>query len=128
MTIGAKTGVCCVSFRWLFPFIGNGCFAPVISNHASSSLQLTTLLLLTKHFHIFGPSLLGAAVGATPVIWQASNNHDRIAEDVAPLRLEIQHVQAIALGSAYVAMKCFSGEKQMNKWMKDLEKCVTSGG
>lgn len=112
-----------------FSFYWEWVFAPVISNHASSSLHLTTLLLLTKNFHIFGPSLLGAAVGATPVIWQASKNHDRIAEDIAPLRLEIQHVQAIALRSTYVAMKCLSGEKKMmNKWMKDLEKCVTSGG
>ena len=52
-----------------------------------------------------------------------------LQKGIADLQTDFQHTQAIALGSAYVTMKCLSGEKQaMNKWMKDIEKCVMSGG
>lgn len=79
----------------------------------------------TELGHIYGSSLLAAAVGATPVIWQASKNYVRTTEDIADLRPETQLVRAIALGSAYVTMKSLSGEKQMmNDWMKVIENCV----
>ena len=40
---------------------------------------------------------------------------------------ERQHVQFIALGSAYAAMKAMFGDKSktmMKAWMADIEKCV----
>lgn len=41
----------------------------------------------------------------------------------------IDHVEAIALGTAYATMKALSGKKNaMNKWLADIEKCVLLGG
>ena len=56
---------------------------------------------------------MAAAIGVTPDIWQASNNCDKVTmniadlqKGIADLQTDFQHTQAIALGSAYVTMKC----------------------
>jgi len=42
-------------------------------------------------------------------------------------RVECQHVQSIALGTAYAAMKTISADKTMTKaWMTAIENCVQS--
>lgn len=50
-----------------------------------------------------------------------------VNEKVDAVRLESQHTQSIALGTAYATMKALSGRKDMmNKWMLDIGKCVTN--
>jgi len=54
---------------------------------------------------------------------------DAVDEKVDTIRMELQHVQSIALGSAYAAMRAISGDRTLMKtWMVHIEKCVESGG
>lgn len=53
-----------------------------------------------------------------------------VRDKVDGQRMERQHGQSIALGSAYAAMKTMSGDKSktmMKAWMADIEKCVQFG-
>ena len=45
------------------------------------------------------------------------------------LTAQAQHLQSIALGSAYATMKTLSGEpRMMQKWMSDIDGGIASGG
>ena len=77
--------------------------------------------------HNFSNSIVGALIVWATVIWQVKVGNADVKMDIKAVdekvkafdmkvdavRMECQHVQSIALGSAYAAMKAISGDRTL---------------